>query len=80
MTIYAWTISKPDRQDVKEVTDMAELHHYLRVLDLPGAAPPELITMDTEISDHGTYMHAPRSAEEWSLTWTKVDNDTEVID
>jgi hypothetical protein len=35
MTIYAWTISKPGRQDIKHVTDLDELRDYLRVLDLP---------------------------------------------
>ena len=52
----------------------------LRVLDLPGIAPPEFITIDAEVSDHGTYTHDEGSMDEWSLTWTKVDGETEVID
>ncbi|KQV31163.1 hypothetical protein ASE23_01970 [Rhizobium sp. Root73] len=80
MTIYAWTIAKPGRQDIKHVSDLAELHEYLRVLDLPGAAPPDWVTMDTGIADHGTYTYNEGSMDEWSLTWTKVDEDTEIID
>ncbi|KQV32888.1 hypothetical protein [Rhizobium sp. Root1204] len=57
MTIYAWTIAKPGRQDIKHVSDLAELREYLRVLDLPGVAPSDWVTMDTEIADHGTYTY-----------------------
>lgn len=80
MTIYVWTIAKPGRQDIKRVTDLAELHEYLRVMDLPGVAPPDWDMMDPEISDHGTYTHAAGSMDEWSLTWAKVDGETEVAD
>lgn len=41
MTFYAWTISKPGRQDIKKLTSFGELCDYLRVLDLPGVAPPK---------------------------------------
>lgn len=80
MTIYAWTIKVPGRKDVQHVTDLAELCDYLRVMDLPGIAPPEFVTIDAEVSDHGTYTHGEGSMDEWSLTWTKVDGATEVID
>ncbi len=39
MAFYAWTISKPGRQYIREVTFFDELCDYLRVLDLPGVAP-----------------------------------------
>jgi hypothetical protein len=80
MTIYAWTISKPGRQDIKHVTDLDELRDYLRVLELPGVAPPEFVTIDSEVTDRGSYHHNEGSMDEWSLTWTKVDGETEVID
>lgn len=80
MTIYAWTIKVPGRKDIQHVTTLAELCDYLRVLDLPGVAPPEFVTLDAEVSDHGTYHHNEGSMDEWSLTWTKVDGETEVID
>jgi hypothetical protein len=80
MTIYAWTIKVPGRKDVQHVTDLAELCDYLRVMDLPGIAPPEFVTLDAGVSDHGTYVYGEGSMDEWSLTWTKVDGETEVID
>ncbi len=80
MTFYAWTISKQGRQDIKKVSDLDELRDYLRVLDLPGVAPPEFISLDAKVHDHGTYIHNEGSMDEWSLTWTKVDGETEVID
>ncbi|WP_426231979.1 hypothetical protein [Pararhizobium sp. DWP3-4] len=79
MTLYAWTISKPGRQDIKKVSDLDELREYLRVLDLPGVAPPEFVSLDAEVHDHGTYTHNG-GMDEWSMTWTKVDDETEVID
>ncbi|KQY25942.1 hypothetical protein [Rhizobium sp. Root483D2] len=79
MTFYAWTISKPGRQDIKKVGDLEELRDYLRVLDLPAAAPPEFVT-DAKVSDHGTYTHNEGSMDEWSLTWTKINGETEIID
>ncbi len=80
MTIYAWTISKPGRQTIRKVTTLAELCNYLSVLDLPGVAPPEFVRVDTDVPDHGTYTYNNSSADEWSLTWTKVDGSTEVLD
>lgn len=38
ITYYVWTISKPGRQDIKEVTTLPELQDVLRVLDLPDMA------------------------------------------
>ncbi|WP_426240142.1 hypothetical protein [Pararhizobium sp. DWP1-1-3] len=66
--------------DIKKVGDLEELRDYLRVLDLPGAAPPELVTTDAKVSDHETYTHNEGSMDEWSLTWTKIDGETELID
>jgi hypothetical protein len=57
VTFYAWTISKPGRLGIKKVGDLTELRDYLRVLDLPGVAPPEFTTRDAEIADHGSHTH-----------------------
>jgi hypothetical protein len=78
MTYYAWTIAAPGRQDIRHVTTLAELREYLRVLEL--VAPPEFVKPDAGVPDHGTYTHNEGSMDEWSLTWTKVDSKTEVID
>jgi hypothetical protein len=77
MTFYAWTISRPGRQDVKEVSDLAELRDYLCVLDLP--TPPDFVERDGEMYDHGRFIHQSGSIDEWSLRWTKVDGETKVI-
>ena len=76
MTFYAWTISRPGRQDIKHVTTHAELCFYLGALELPGLVPPEFVTPDADVHDHGTYTHNEGSVDEWSLTWTKVDGET----
>jgi len=65
MTIYAWRISKPGREDIKKVTTLVELRDYLRMLDLLGIAPPEFVTLDAEASDHGIYSHPTMK-----LAWT----------
>ncbi|WP_455272951.1 hypothetical protein [Rhizobium herbae] len=80
MTFYAWTLTKPGRQDIKKVGDLDELRDFLRVLDLPGTGPPEFVTLAAKVPDHGTYTHNRGSMEEWSLTWTKIDGETEVLD
>ncbi len=79
MTRYAWTIKAPGRQDIRKATTLAELCDVLRVLDLPGLAPPEFITIDMEVSDLGTYHRDEGGGDEWSLTWTKID-DTPIAD
>jgi hypothetical protein len=66
MTMYAWTISMPGRQDIKKTTDLDELRDVLRVLDPPGGAPVEFVTPDADVSDHGTYVHNEGSKDEWS--------------
>lgn len=80
MTIYAWTIKLPNRRDIQHVTTLEELHDYLRILELPGVTTPEWVTTELETSEHGTFTHNEGSMDEWSLTWTKVDGETEVID
>lgn len=70
----------PGRKDIQHVTTPAELCDYLRVLDLPGAAPAEFVRLDTEVTDHGTYRHNEGSMDEWSLTWTKIDGEIQVMD
>jgi hypothetical protein len=52
MTTYAWTIKVHGRKDIQHVTMLAELHDYLRVLDLPGIATPEWVTVELEASEH----------------------------
>jgi hypothetical protein len=71
------------RLDFQHVTTLDELRDYLRVMDLPGMdlpgmAPPEFSTLEAEVHDHGIYTHNEGSEHEWSLTWTKVDGDSEV--
>ena len=78
MTDYAWRISKPGRQDIKEITTLPELQDVLRVLDLPGIAV--FMRVDQTLPDQGSYTNDEGSMDEWSLTWTKVDGETEVID
>lgn len=78
MTIYAWTIAKPGRQVINEVTTLPELQDVLRVLDLPGIAV--FMQPDQTIPDQGSYTNDEGSMDEWSLTWTKVDGEAEVID
>jgi hypothetical protein len=47
-----------------------------RALDTQEAGEPD---MQRIIAD-ATYTHNEGSVDEWSLTWTKVDGDTEVVD
>jgi hypothetical protein len=72
MTFYAWTISKPGREDIKEVTTLPELQDVLWVLNL--------LNVDQTIPDHGTYTNDEGTIDEWKLTWTKIDGATEVLD
>ena len=78
MTHYAWTISKPGRQDIKEVTTLPELQDVLRVLDLPGM--DVFMHVDQTMPDHGRYTNDEGSMDEWSLTWTRVDGEAAVVD
>jgi hypothetical protein len=78
MTFYAWTISVPGRQVMKEVTTLPELLDVLRVLALPGV---ELfLQVDDILPDQGRYTNDEGTMDEWSLKWTKVDGETEVIE
>jgi hypothetical protein len=52
----------------------------LRVMDLPGMAPPDFTPLEAKVHDHGIYTHNEGSEDEWSLTWKKVDGDSEVND
>ena len=49
---------------IKKVTTLDELRDVLRVLDLPGLAPPEFVTLEAEVSSHGTYTHDEGSMDE----------------
>ena len=75
MTFYAWTIEAKGRQPIKKVTTLEDIHDVLRVVDLPGFAPPDWVTLEAGIADHGTYTHNEGADDEWSLTWTKVDTE-----
>lgn len=79
MTYYAWIIKARGRQDIKHVTTLAGIYDVLRVVELPGFAPPEWLTIDAEIADHGHYTHNEGGKDEWSLAWTKID-DTPIAD
>ena len=73
---YAWTIRYPERQDIQKVTTLDSLENTLRILQLPGLTPAEFVTIEVETSPHGTYTHNQDGDDEWSLTWTKVDERT----
>ena len=78
MNYYAWTISKRGCPDIKEVTTLDEIRDVLRVLELPGVAPPEFATLEAEVGDQGSYHHEVGSTDQWSLTWTKVCGEPDV--
>jgi hypothetical protein len=80
MSLYSWTISKPGHDEVKQITTLPELSKMARVLRLAGITPTELVTVDDEVPAQGRIVHGRGSADEWSLTWTKVDGEADVID
>lgn len=80
MTLYAWTITMAGRKNVKHVSSVTELNDCLRVLELPGLASPERMTVELQASEHGVYTYGQGTVDEWSLTWAKVDGATEVMD
>jgi len=49
----------------------------VRVIDLPGVAPPQFTTLDAEVHDLGIYTNNEGSMDEWSLSWTKVDGEAD---
>ena len=73
MTFYAWTIRYRGRKDIKHVTTLARLFDRLRVLKLPGLAPPRFVLPDGEIADYGHFTPTEGADDEWSLSWTKID-------
>ena len=78
MTFYAWTIRFPLREDIARVTDLKELAENLRILDLPGTAPPDWIIHGAQMSEEdgqAEYIHDENGPDEWSLTWTKLGDD-----
>lgn len=77
MTHYAWTIKVQGWHDLQKVTTLAELHDILDILQLPGIAPPDWVIMDAwgaEVAGHGRYIHDEGGRNEWSLSWTTVDD------
>jgi hypothetical protein len=77
MTHYAWTIRVHGWHDLQKVTTLAELHDILEILELPGVAPADWVTMDAwsnEIKGHGRYTHDEGGKDEWSISWTTVDD------
>jgi hypothetical protein len=79
MNHYAWTIKYRGHEDIRHVTTLAGLFDVLRALELPGLAPPAFVVSDGEIPDHGHYTHNEGGSDEWSLTWTRID-DTPIAD
>jgi hypothetical protein len=73
MTIFAWTISKPGRQTIKNVGHLDELLDNLRVLDPEGSIPRGFVTLNTKVPDHGTCTHREAGAEEWAVRWMRLD-------
>lgn len=74
MTHYAWTIEAKGRQPIKKVTTVREMEDVLRILDLPGVAPPDWVLLEAGHDEHGSYTHNEGGDDEWSLKWTKVDD------
>ena len=70
---YAWKLKYTGRQDIAKVTTAAELEEHLRVLQLPGIAPAEFVTVEVEASHRGTYTHNDDGSTQWSLIWTQLD-------
>jgi hypothetical protein len=78
MTHYAWTIRVPGWHDLQKVTTLAELRDILEILELPGVAPPDWVIMGAwsdEVKGHGRYTHEVGGKEEWSISWTTVDDE-----
>ena len=76
---YAWTIRAKGRQDILRVTTLLEMRDVLRILELPGTSPIETIIRDDHDADfegRGLYTHNGGGDDEWSLTWTRVDQPT----
>ncbi|KQS85773.1 hypothetical protein ASG68_25060 [Rhizobium sp. Leaf453] len=76
MALYAWTIQVPNRQPIKRVTNIDELHGVLRMLDLPGLRYPQDITVNDNggVADSGKFRHVDvEDGFDWSVTWVKVD-------
>lgn len=77
MTHYAWTIRVHGWHDLQKVTTLAELRDILDILELPGIAPPDWVIMDSgsnEVAGHGRYTHNEGGKDEWSISWTLVDD------
>ncbi|WP_113124668.1 hypothetical protein [Rhizobium sp. Leaf391] len=76
MSLYAWTIRVPGREPIARVTDIAELHGVMRVLDLPGLLNPTDITGATNgiVPDNGKFRHVDANdGFDWSVAWTRLD-------
>jgi hypothetical protein len=76
MTHYAWTLRARGRQDIQKVTTLAEMQDTLMTLELPGVSSPDWIVSNASkhnVPGHGHFTHNEGGADEWSLTWTKVD-------
>lgn len=77
MTHYAWTIKARGRDDIRRVTTLAEMQDVLRILSMPGRAPPDWIIAgaeNNEIAGHGRYTHNEGGKDAWTLIWTKLDD------
>lgn len=76
MTHYAWTLRARGRQDIQKVTTLAEMQDTLTMLELPGVISLDWIVSNApkhNVPGHGHFTHNEGGADEWSLTWTKVD-------
>jgi hypothetical protein len=80
MIFYAWTISKRGCPDIKEVTTVVEIRDVLRVLDLPGVAPPDFTTLEVQVADNRSYQHDVGDMDQWSLTCRRVSGNRIIID
>ena len=77
MTHYAWTIKVKGQPSIQRVTKLADLLDVLQQVQLPGLARPgwgSLHPVRGTIPDHGEFIHNEGADDEWSLTWTRIDD------
>ncbi len=83
MPKYEWTISARNKENIHRVTDAEELEETLRILKLPGEKPTQwawVLSENPEWGGQGRFVHNAGGEDEWSLTWSKIDEpkmDTE---
>ena len=62
----------PHSEDLE--SDNGRRQAALRILDLPGRSGVDYIVKEVESLELGTFTHNRCRDDEWSLTWTRLDN------